>query len=94
MTPEGLVKKHIKQVLDSLGVWYFMPIGGMYSRAGVPDFIGCYKGKLIAIEAKTRKGKTTALQERELRLIRQSGGLAVVINEDNVGELKQMLEDL
>ena len=93
VTPEKKVKDKARKVLDELGAYYFFPATHGYGRSGVPDIIGCYRGWFFAVECKAGKGKTTALQERELRLIRQSGGLAVVINEDNVGELKQMLEE-
>jgi len=46
---------------------------------------------LMAIETKAGKGTTTALQERELDLIRKSGGVAMVINEENIHELQQYL---
>lgn len=79
MTPEGRVKEVVKKLLDKLGVWYFMPAANGYGRAGIPDFICCVNGHFLAIECKAGKGKTTALQDRELRLIKQAGGTALVI---------------
>jgi len=93
-TPEGLVKDKITKVLKEYGVYYFMPIGGMYSKVGVPDFIGCLNGRFIGIEAKAGKGTTTALQDRELRLIKEAGGVSLVVNENNIDELKQVLEEM
>ena len=37
MTPEGKVKKKIKEVLDEYGVYYFMPVQHGYGPRGV-DF--------------------------------------------------------
>lgn len=37
-TPEALVKKKIKKILETHGVYYAMPVGSMYGNAGVPDF--------------------------------------------------------
>lgn len=93
-TPEGLVKDKITKVLKEYGVYYFMPIGGMYSKVGVPDFIGCLNGRFVGIEAKAGKGTTTALQDRELRLIKEAGGVSLVVNENNIAELKQVLEEM
>jgi hypothetical protein len=93
-TPEGLVKDKITKVLKEYGVYYFMPIGGMYSKVGVPDFIGCLNGRFVGIEAKAGKGTTTALQDRELRLIKEAGGVSLVVNENNIDELKQVLEEM
>jgi ABC-type lipoprotein export system ATPase subunit len=57
----------------------------------VPDFLVCNQGNFIAIEAKAGKGKTTALQESHLAKIRAAGGIALVINEANIHELKGIL---
>lgn len=93
-TPEGLVKEKITKLLKEYEVYYFMPIGGMYSKIGVPDVIGCLNGRFIAVEAKAGKGKTTALQDRELRRIKEAGGVSLVINETNLDELRQALEEI
>ena len=91
-TPESRVKDNIKKTLKAFNVYYFMPIGGMYSKIGVPDIICCYKGKFIGIECKAGKNKPTALQERELRLIQEAGGYSLVINEENIDDVRQLLE--
>jgi hypothetical protein len=91
MTPEAKVKKKVKTILDELGVYYFMPAMGNFGRAGIPDIIGCYNGRFVAIECKAGKGKTTALQDRELAHIGNADGLAYVVNEDNLHELKDLI---
>lgn len=91
MTPEAKVKAKIKDILKELGCYSFSPIGGAYSSRGVPDIIGCLHGIFFAIEAKAGKGKTTALQGRELQRIRDAGGVALVVNEENLDSLKTVL---
>ncbi len=91
MTPEGLVKKRVKEILKELGCYSFSPIGGAYSSRGVPDIIGCLHGIFFGIEAKAGKGKTTALQDRELQRIRDAGGVAMIVNEENLDSLKTVL---
>ena len=93
MTPEAKVKAKIKKTLEELGCYYFMPPANGYGRAGIPDFVGCLKGQFIAIEAKAGKGKTTALQDREIARIKASGGFALVVNEENLDSLKTTLEN-
>jgi Holliday junction resolvase len=68
-----------------------MPIGTGYGSSGVPDFLACHEGHFIGIEAKAGKGKTTALQEDNMRRIRESGGTTIVVNEDNMVELLTLL---
>lgn len=86
-TPESKVKAKIKAILKEHGVYYAMPIGTGYGNAGVPDFLCCIKGRFVAIEAKANGGKTTALQDKNLRDIGLAGGITCVLNEDNVSAL-------
>lgn len=90
-TPESKVKAKIKKLLVEHNAYYAMPIGSMFGNSGVPDFLCCVKGRFLAIEAKAGKGRTTALQEKQLANIREAGGLALVVNEDNLDELEQLL---
>lgn len=91
MTPEAKVKKQVRAMLDDLGIYNFMPPANGYGRAGIPDIIGCYNGRFIAIECKAGKGTTTALQERELSRIREARGFAYVANEHNINDLRELL---
>jgi hypothetical protein len=91
MTPEGKVKDKVKSILKSLGAYYAMPMGTGYGNAGVPDFIVCYEGKFFGIECKAGNGKTTMLQDKNLRDIEAAKGVALVINEDNISTLGAIL---
>ena len=82
MTPEGKVKAWVKRTLDSFGTYYFMPVSNGMGRHGIPDVICCHYGHFLAIECKAGKGKTTALQDRELLRIRSTGGHALVVTDD------------
>jgi len=93
-TPEALVKKQIRKILDTTATYYAMPIGTGYGNSGVPDFLCCRNGHFLAIEAKAGKGKTTALQNAHLERIKAAGGTAVVINEQNIKELPDILDKL
>ena len=91
LTPEGKVKKQVRQVLDGLGAYYVMPVTGGYGKQGAPDFLVCYQGKFFGIETKAGKGKTTALQELNLKKIIDCGGVALVVREEDVKYLKSLL---
>ena len=43
---------------------------------GIPDLIGCFNGRFVAIELKTDKGEVTPIQEYRLKQILKAGGLA------------------
>lgn len=82
MTPEGAVKAAVKKILVSYGAWFFMPVSNGMGRHGIPDFIACLEGCFIAVECKAGKGKTTALQDRELAAINNAGGFSLVVTDD------------
>jgi len=90
-TPEAKVKANVRRLLDSMGIYHFMPPANGFGRAGIPDIIGCMEGHFIAIECKAGKGKTTALQDRELAAINNHGGTTFIANEHNLGELTLLL---
>jgi Holliday junction resolvase len=87
MTPEAKVKKKVRETLKSLGAYYVMPVTSGYGSSGAPDFLVCWKGLFFGIECKAGKNTTTALQELNIKAIREAGGKAIVINEDNVDQL-------
>ena len=93
MTPEKRVKNQVVKHLKELGedVYYFFPATGGYGRSGVPDIVGCYKGKFFAIECKAGKNTTTALQERELANIAKAAGVGWVVNEDHIDSVRKVL---
>lgn len=93
-TPESKVKKAVSKILDAREIYYFYPSTHGYGRSGVPDIIACVNSVFVAIECKAGKGKTTALQDREIRRIRQSGGIAILINETNINELTECLNGI
>ena len=64
--------------------------GGMYGTAGIPDIIACINGRFFGFEVKTATGKTTWLQDADIRQINESGGTAVVVR--SVAEVKTVLE--
>lgn len=92
MTPEGKVKAAVRRVLVDEGVYYFSPAANGFGRAGIPDIICCFKGRFIALEIKAGKGKTTALQDREIAAINAHGGIAIVVNENNINDVLELLK--
>ena len=84
MTPEAKVKKVVVNQLRNLGAYYFYPVTGGYGRSGVPDIVGCYKGKFFGIECKAGKNTPTPLQQINLDDIEKQNGIALIVNEKNM----------
>ena len=96
-----LQQKILKRVRER-GCYAVKYPAGPYSRAGVPDILGCIKrrhespygtdyevGEFFAIEVKRQGEKPTKLQEREIRAIRKAEGRAIVIR--SMEELQKFL---
>lgn len=81
MTPEGKVKIWAKKQYGLLfpGHWRVSPRGGPFGKTGCPDDLICWRGVFIAIEVKSDDGSTSALQDIQLRRIRDAGGVAAVL---------------
>ena len=87
-TPEGRVKTAIKRWLVDRGIWYFMPVSNGMGSMGIPDFICCWNGGFLGIEAKAPGEKPT---ERQLdRHIEMRSANGVVIVADSVSCMKEL----
>ena len=94
MTPEAKVKAKVVATLKANGAYYFYPVTGGYGVSGVPDIVGCHHGKFFAIECKAKSNKPTTLQERNMQKIRESEGVAIVVNEENLNAVQELLDQL
>lgn len=92
MTPEAKVKKSVKDILKTYGVYYIMPLGQSFGQTGIPDFICCFEGKFFGIETKAGKNTCTPRQLLQHKSIRRAGGAVLVINENNLNDIKTFLE--
>ena len=94
MTPEARVKKAVTKQLKDLGCYYFYPVTGGYGRSGVPDIVGCYRGKFFAIECKADGNVPTALQSLNLKQIKDAGGNAWVIDENTASFVTRLITEV
>jgi Holliday junction resolvase len=92
-TPEKKVKDKCVAQLKAMGAVYFYPVTGGYGTSGVSDIIVCHQGRYIAIECKAGKNKLSELQKMFLEKVQQAGGVALVINEENVMNLTKLILD-
>lgn len=82
-TPEGKIKARVRRILEINKVYHFMPATGGYGRSGVPDIVGCLKGKFFGVECKASPDKKpTMLQQRELDRIQYEGGVVFIVSDD------------
>lgn len=99
-TPEGKVKDRVRFIFKQINsrwpgkLWHCMPMGQMYGKRGVPDFLVCLNGNFVAIEVKAEGGKLSATQKLELNQIGLARGYTFVVYPDNVELLSRMLHEL
>jgi Holliday junction resolvase len=91
-TPEKKVKRKALDKLKAMGAYHAMPVASGYGNSGVPDILCCYKGRFVGIECKANGGKPTALQLHNLNQIEIAGGLALIIDENNVHNLGLLMD--
>jgi len=93
MTPEAKVKKKVVEQLKKIKAYYFYPMTHGYGKSGVPDIVGCFESVFFGIECKAKGNKPTPLQEKNLREIKDAGGIALVVDEHNMDQVVELLTD-
>lgn len=92
MTEKTIVNAIIKYLRTFDNCFCFKEHGGVYGTAGIPDVICCYKGRFLAFEVKTEKGKATELQKATISKILQADGIAVIVR--SVDEVKAVIQKM
>lgn len=83
------IKKYLKTVPE---LFHWKEHGGQFGTAGIPDIIVCYRGRFLAFEVKTQRGKPSVLQTATIRQIIRAGGIATIVR--SVGEVREIIEAL
>ncbi len=77
---ETVLQERIQAALNKLpGCWCFKVHGNQYQMAGVPDIIGCYHGRMFALEVKMPGEEPTPIQQARLRHINAAGGITATV---------------
>ena len=61
------------------GYWINIHGGDPYMPRGIPDILGCYKGRFIAIEVKIPGKTPTSIQRVTLAALRRAGAVTAVV---------------
>lgn len=59
---------------------------------GVSDIVGIYRGKFVAIEVKTEKGRLSSYQKIFLQDVKNNGGIAIVAR--SIGDIEKALGEV
>lgn len=92
---EADITRAIQRMLAKrAGWWGYKVAGGAAQMRGVPDIVGCYRGRLVALEIKRpHVGRLSPLQALRIDQIRAAGGVAeVVTSPDEVSKILDSLD--
>ncbi len=83
MAKEKNITRAIMKRLRSEGAWIMKVHGSAYQTAGIPDIIGCYNGRMFAIEVKAPGKRPTLLQQETMMdLVRHGAAVGVATSVD------------
>jgi hypothetical protein len=76
---EADITRQIRDVLDLKGIFHWKQWQGPMSQPkGVSDILGCYEGKLLAIEVKVPGKHPSREQIAFIHAVQDAGGIAFV----------------
>lgn len=76
--------KRSRKIMDALrieGAFCFKIWGNNHMMVGLPDIVGCYKGKFFGLEVKEpdKRSNTSTRQRYVMHKIQQAGGISCVV---------------
>jgi hypothetical protein len=77
ITPEGRIKKQIRDWLREQGAYVFSPVQQGFGQQSL-DLLVCWRGDFVAIEVKAPGNKPTKRQELIADQIKAAGGITVL----------------
>lgn len=87
------LRGNIRKDVKGIGGWWLNFHGGsVYMPRGIPDIVGCYKGRFIAFEVKRFGEKPTAIQRHTIKTLKNCGAIIEVVY--SVNDVKSIMERL
>jgi RecB family endonuclease NucS len=89
---ESQIQAAILRYLKSLGLWCWAVKAAVCNQRGVPDILCCYRGRFVALEVKTGKGRLSGPQRVQIMRIRRASGKAHVVK--SVQEAREIFANI
>jgi Holliday junction resolvase len=77
-TETRIVKKTLKLLRKEGGFWV-KTHGGPFQKSGLPDILGCWKGRFVGFEVKRPGKNPTEIQKNTIKEIIKAGGIAKIV---------------
>lgn len=91
---ENTFQTRVKNYIEMNGGYALNIPGGTQIPKGTPDLIVCWRGRFLGLELKTKTGRLAELQAEKIANIRDAGGYARRLGENEWETFKQNLRDM
>lgn len=93
-TEESRLEKQVEMYMKKRRVWQLARFQAQSNQNGIPDRLYLYKGFLLGLELKAKKGTPTQLQLKKIKAINDNGGIGIIVdNIDIVIDLLKVIDD-
>lgn len=94
MEREKKLDNNVLDFIESIGGWSIKYwAGSRYTKSGIPDIIACINGYFFGIEDKSKNGRPTLLQLRNLEKIRDAGGYGILLYPAHFDNFKEFAKN-
>ena len=94
MTPEKKFENQVKEYLQEMNCWTLKTWSNGVQRKGVPDLLVSCNGYFLGVELKADHGRAKDLQKWNVKKIRESGGIAIVLYPEQFEAFKKLVGQL
>lgn len=94
MAGEKNFENKVKKFLDDEGCYFIKTHGDRFSKKGTPDLLINCNGFFIGCELKAPNGKASELQKHHIQLIKNSGGIGLILYPSGYEEFKKLIKFL
>jgi hypothetical protein len=91
MAAEKQFEAKVKAFLKEQWCWTLKTWSNGIQRSGIPDLMVCCNGYFIGAELKAEHGKPSELQKWNLKKIRESGGIGIVLYPKDFEDFKKLI---
>ena len=83
-TEESRLERQVEDYMKKRRVWQLARYQAQYNQNGIPDRLYLYKGFLLGLELKTKKGNPTDLQLKKIKAINDNGGIGIIVTDIDI----------
>lgn len=83
-TEESRLERQVEDYMKKRRVWQLARYQAQSNQNGIPDRLYLYKGFLLGLELKTKKGNPTQLQLKKIKAINDNGGIGIIVTDIDI----------